>query len=285
MYWKDINTMDDVRDWLLNAFPDIVTPQIQHFNTPLGKIRFTMRKIMMQNNTDARFNTFNPQIWQDPDGISPHRQDSKHDDQAPFGAYRVWANLSLDWQYASGVSNKRCSKQATWIDTVKFSGLAPNVTLKNCRQWCEQLIRPLTCHCFQYQASSEAGSCEFYQMPMHLFTNAAAAANAILAVPDPDNNIVVPTMDEETGTHTYFPKMKKFVFKDNKKGYQETPGFVHYLSHYSQDDLINMANQENIEPSTPQVIMSSEIEDWIAGGFIGRETVTISVDFASYNLY
>jgi hypothetical protein len=296
--WKHIDTMEDVKLWLLNAFPDVMTPDIQHFNIPLGQIRFTMRRMQMENNTDKRFNDYFAYLWKNPSGISTEDKTSADDDTSPFGAYRVWANVSLDWPYERK-DDWRCPPNSVWIDTVDFPDSMEAIQVeKRCRQWCEGLVRPLTCHCFEQ--SSANSRCDFYEVPENAWCEFYGVADG---TPNSDadcetiKNTFTPTSstlkasvilpkavrEPKKGLSAMFPMTKKFAFQDTQRGYRKTPGFVQYLSYYSQEELTSLAVAEGITASAPQRVMSGEIEDWIAGGYLGKHTVTLAIDFATYN--
>lgn len=281
--WKDIDSMKDVKAWLLYAFPDIMSPEVQHFNIPVGTIRFTMRRIQMENNTDKRFNDYYKEIWKNPNGIHAESRKDDDDDKDSFGAYRVWANVSLDWSYLKS-ADKRCPSDKTWIDMVRFpEGMGELKIEQQCRQWCEQLIRPLTCHCFEQSAAT--GTCDFYQVGDSGFTLATDSA-IYTENRDSDPSVIIPTLElapKHLSLWAMFPLMKRFKFASDKKGYRKTPGFIQFLTYYSQAQLMAMGAQKNTAPSSSSHILSNEIEDWIAGGYMDKRCVTLSVDFATYN--
>merc|ERR1719272_1463391 len=100
-----------------------------------------MRRMQMENSTNQRFNDYYNLLWQNPGGIDPAERLKLDDDASSFGVYRVWSDVNLDWGFKMkpGV---RCPTDSVWIDMVDFKDSTDISQLeRNCRQWCEQLIR------------------------------------------------------------------------------------------------------------------------------------------------
>lgn len=283
--WDDIEVMNDVRSWLLNALPAIVNPEVQNFNKPLGHVRFTMRKMVLENSTNERFKAHYDKVWLDSVGIQPEEVQSSAFDVAPYGAYRKWVNVSLDWvprDTQSSLTNRRCPSTSQMIDQQAFRGLSIEQVTEHCRQWCEQLIEPLTCHCFTVPMNGD-GTCLFYQVPVESMHHPREAGPELddLSNLDTFDDVLVPITEDSLGLRVNFPLSYQFQFTEATD--TSAAGYIQHLDFHSQDELMAMAAATSTVPVTPARLMSNKIEDWIAGGYLHRTAVTFMIDFMTYN--
>eukprot|EP00439_Symbiodinium_sp_Y106_P073833 s2045_g14.t1 len=67
-YFKDINSIEDIQDWLRFALPRIMAPTMQPANFPLYGVRFSLRNVQEINNTEPRFQRRAGVTWKDGNG-------------------------------------------------------------------------------------------------------------------------------------------------------------------------------------------------------------------------
>jgi len=286
-YFSDITTMKDVQDFLLNAFPVIVAPEVQHFNVPIGAVRFTMRKMKTEVNEGDRFNAFEPTVWSNTAGIKPDETSDKDDNQDSFGTYRVWTNASLSWPDVDSGSpeNKRCPTKSALIDKVAFPGMLELDRLDNCKQWCEQLIYPMTCHCFTMSKMPD-GTCHFYQVDADAFVSGLPEGNIMSQDTHhvSDQHVKRPLLVQVSGMAAYYPEMLQFAYTPGSTGYKETPGFIQSFKILSQEAMDAAMALSGRAETTPQRLINNVIDDWLQGGYLA-DASTLTVDFATFNAH
>jgi len=311
--WKDINTVEDVEFWLLNAFPTIVSPAVQTFNVPATKIRFTVRKIK-QKKFDNRFKLYIPEVWQSSEGIAADFKSDENDDKEPYGAYREWNVTSLVWYEVPG---HRCGiDEADLLDTQMYGAKAFNMTaaetryaaISDCKRWCEFLVAPRPCRCFEV---SENIRCDLYHMAhkignmrgntelsLHENMSEAGISLGATSLTDEDiarDSLLVPRLSKDNRYNAYFPRIRKFTFNgtsttqpgtDQYDGYKMTPGYVSLMPLYNYDEMERSLGPADLDEGRvkPSKMMQDQLKDWMQGGWLSRGTVAISIDFVTYNV-
>uniref|UniRef100_A0A7S0FX01 Polycystin cation channel PKD1/PKD2 domain-containing protein n=1 Tax=Pyrodinium bahamense TaxID=73915 RepID=A0A7S0FX01_9DINO len=282
--WNDIENTEDLRSWLLYAFPRFLTPEVQGFNFPIGAIRFTLRRIQEEENEDRRFKSLAPMIWKNKNGIQLRDETSDRDATEPFGAYRdmdpFGDNRDRDWEERP---EKRCDG-GELLDLVEEVRYDRATVVKMCKDWCEDLFADSKpCRCWTLSGTYK---CEFYYMPQEALQNystsgltqgkAVASSELAPRVKQGDQDVTV-----------FWPRMKHFTYRAGQDGWRNTPGFVMYLNIVPQEAIIAAAKMasidESIVPPTQSQVVFKKIRDWIEGGLLSRRTAGLAIDFVTFN--
>ncbi|CAE7677448.1 unnamed protein product, partial [Symbiodinium pilosum] len=96
-YFRDIDSVPDVQDWLRYALPRIMAPPLQQANYPLYGVRFSLRNVQEINNTEPRFQRRAGVTWKDKVGLETSSSSVaaltasyENDDTSSFGVYREY---------------------------------------------------------------------------------------------------------------------------------------------------------------------------------------------------
>mmetsp|Transcript_77888 Transcript_77888/g.252504 ORF Transcript_77888/g.252504 Transcript_77888/m.252504 type:complete len:1535 (-) Transcript_77888:214-4818(-) len=284
--WKDVHNTEDLRDWLLTAFPALVTPVVQGFNFPIGDIRFTLRRMKQVPSDDIRFDALAPRVWKHKAGIDPESRDTVEcDDTDPFGAYRCWGTnkdkgVSLGLEWCKQMSST-CPKGFV-LDVVRFPPNTQDIELQ-CKRWCEGLTADgKPCQCFTLKGNY---SCEFFHMSDLLLEKSTKGNGGCPSA----ENVLMPKGIEPQGPGftAYWPKMKPFTFKDAVEdagdGWRNTPGYVLTLHQQTQERLTEMADRTDAFPPTQAQALRDQLKDWVDGGLLSQGMATLVIDLLVHN--
>lgn len=293
-HWADMEHTTDLRLWLLNAFPQFITPAVQGSNFPIGDIRFTLRRMKTVPYTNKRFNQFVPVVWQDQAGISAQSTSAELDNQTNFGAYREWrSNLAdgvsgavsasshrfaLRWCTKEPVmtmnvrQSHRCPDNGELLDQVELSGMNLSQVRNTCHARCEDMAIPSKpCRCWTLSASYR---CQFYYVKDSLLKASDMSTSTCPGL--------MPDLQVVDGSSTaYWPVMQPFIYDSTGKGYYNSPGFVMNLRYWTQDQ-INQVAGGNVPPTQSQVL-SKQVRDWVDGGLLTLHWAVLTIDFVTYN--
>lgn len=321
--FADIDDIDDIKDWLRYALPVIIASPVQQANFPLAGVRFSLRNVLDSNNTEPRFQALAKVTWKDKAGIRTSTSSSAssftggydNDDTTSFGAYREYGFNSDSAQRIIGDHNATAQELSTFTLGLQWCS-APTTTcggellgdyfydrskssadvVAKCNSKCEQMQQQnRLCHCWTLTTTH----CDFYHMPLDLLVNTVPVDSADEPCWNHSAAVnVYPTLVQNTnGRTSYFPLMKRFVHTTNRpagsttffaNAYGSTQGFlqgVHYWTQEQVDDFVRWQSGTNSSLGAPssQGLMFQQLNDWILGGFLGRTTGYLVVDWMNWN--
>ncbi|CAE7308693.1 pkd2 [Symbiodinium necroappetens] len=322
-YFKDINSIEDMQDWLRFALPRIMAPPMQPANFPLYGVRFSLRNVQEINNTEPRFQRRAGVTWKDKVGLETSSStvasltaSYENDDTSSYGVYREYgfnsplavmlftgvlgateenyaliANFSLGLQWCSKEFSM-CSGELLGTQSFPKSKSLTDV-VDDCNYRCEKLERNgKLCYCWTRTQSE----CMFYHVPVRQLVdtppslpcwNHSAGEN------------VYPKLEEgHLGRTAYFPVLKRFVHSTNiwrpdlvrTNGFASSQGFVYTLYYWPQEQIDYLAAlQLNISNGTvrttyfSQSLLFRQLNDWMLGGFLGPTAGYMVVDWMNWN--
>mmetsp|Transcript_39229 Transcript_39229/g.101494 ORF Transcript_39229/g.101494 Transcript_39229/m.101494 type:complete len:1589 (+) Transcript_39229:109-4875(+) len=276
-HWGDVTTTDDVKAWLLYAFPAAISPEVLGFIYPLGSVRFTLRRISTVENKDVRFSKLAPTVWKEKSGIRPLEKE-RVDNTEAYGNYRSWISnyplsgssfVGLVWCHAE---NAQCPPDSELLDELELDAAVPEGDTEQdvpaCKLWCEGLVengRP--CRCWtQITTSYGTNKCQFYYTDS--FHEQAVSSDA-LVVNDArmstrsnhptlpvmlctrnegvgyealKNSVVLPQLTKLDPTEMQDLPITHFPLMlrwgySESGGWRKTPGFISHLRIWSQADV------------------------------------------------
>eukprot|EP00440_Ansanella_granifera_P076369 gb/GFBE01082876.1/.p1 GENE.gb/GFBE01082876.1/~~gb/GFBE01082876.1/.p1 ORF type:complete len:1545 (+),score=371.86 gb/GFBE01082876.1/:1-4635(+) len=308
-YFRDIQTLEDMQDWLRYGLPGAISPAVQHLNFPLNQVRFTLRRIQSVNNPEERFQKFAAVTWKDKFGITSTHDSTNSDDKDSFGVYREFgfntANatglvaqtveqpelnydpLGLEW-----CSKESASCVGDILDQKDFPEDMPTEqVIATCNDECQDMERNgRLCYCWTLSNNL----CRFFHV-----AEASLASSA--PVPDGDcswnrtSEMLYPQLqDYVIGSQAFFPKMKRFTYDESGRGFEASPGFVMSLGYWTQDDVdkvmqavTDVADARNsstaVQWRSAQYMLYQQVNDWVLGGFIGSTACLLAADFVNWN--
>eukprot|EP00397_Hematodinium_sp_SG-2012_P001908 GEMP01001913.1.p1 GENE.GEMP01001913.1~~GEMP01001913.1.p1 ORF type:complete len:1514 (+),score=342.92 GEMP01001913.1:238-4779(+) len=272
--WNNITDLGTLKIFIVDALPHILLPTLQHVNFPKSKIRFIMRRIETQHNTDTRFAPYAPTVWKTVAGIPSAYVAADHrGDALPyFGARRVSDVLKdAGGAYVREIAfqnrmDKRCAPDSTVNGQLTNADLKQNsatqgvdlsalATVEQCKDWCEELKNENSvCRCFTVRnCSGDMCSCTFWRVDV---------ADLVL---DTTTNEYAPPLRPEVGATAYWPKMMPFGRSSDVDGYVMKVGGP-YLSDKCNPD-----------------VLADQFGEIISGGYLDRFTGSLTVDFVATN--
>jgi len=278
-YWEDIQSVQDLRSWLLYGFPTFVTPQVQGYNYPIGAIRFTLRRIKQEPNKDSRFNSLAPTTWVYKGGISLRDSSQDRDDTASFGAYRDLAaidELGSSWEWRPGL---KCDG-GELLDVLEDVRNDQATVVRMCKNWCEELADSKPCRCWEL---SGLYKCEFFYMPPSALQNFSTSTLKLNAYNPAPAELAPRVRGGNVDGLLFWPRMLEFTYSSSQDGWYNTPGFVLQLNVYPQETIIEAARSNGEVPMTQSQAVFRRMRDWIEGGLLSRGAVGLAIDFVTFN--
>mmetsp|Transcript_115462 Transcript_115462/g.258087 ORF Transcript_115462/g.258087 Transcript_115462/m.258087 type:complete len:1550 (-) Transcript_115462:85-4734(-) len=278
--WNDIENLQDLQSWMLNALPN----SFQDSNVVMGEVRFTLRRMATMPSSDERFKALTPLVWKHKNGISVTDKSSKHDNTTNYGVFRHWgtdtSHASLKWASAE---NTNCPG-GVLLDLFEVSKVTRDDVVKKCKEWCERLIvDQQTCRCWTLSGQY---TCEFYHMAedtLEVFEDSELQKIGIDPTDWKPKALVPKVTDVQAGVTSFWPSMKTFEYLDEGSGWRGTPGFVLSLPMPSQELLTAEAKRHGKTPPLKSLVVSNQLQDWIFGGLLSRSAAGLVIDFVTYN--
>ncbi|CAE7034290.1 pkd2 [Symbiodinium natans] len=321
-YFSDIDSIEDVQEWLRYALPRIMAPATPRSNFPLYAVRFSLRNVQEINNTEPRFQTRAGVTWKDKVGLETSSssvaaltEGYENDDTSSYGVYREFgfnspfavhlfqrdmsqetdlasiANFSLGLQWCSKEFSI-CSGELLGTQSITKSQSVADV-VDDCNYRCEKMERNgKLCYCWTRTQSE----CKFYHVPVKQMVGTPPTTPCWNH--SAGENVYPALEDGHLGRTAHFPLLKRFVHsseiwrgaEDGLTGFAGSKGFVYSLSFIPQEQIdfltalqLNVSNGTVRTTYSTQNLLFAQLNDWMLGGFLGPTAGYLVVDWMNWN--
>jgi len=278
--WKDVKDLNMLKGFLVDALPDILLPSLQHVNFPQS-IRFTMRRVKMENSGDPKFDRYSPKVWKYEEGTTPLYISPEFDDTRNFGVMRQSNVIKVQSSvYTRGIefskqNSQKCAPASYADDELTLKDLDEdsiahkyNITgplrVVDCEEVCEEFNNDnKVCRCITMTGCTlraDGCTCTFWKMDIKDLT-----------LDQTTKEYTPRRVGAASDTSAYWPRMKSFSYVRDGSGYLNSNGYI-----------VNVGGKYLIDRCEPHVL-SDQFAEIMAGGYLDRFTRSLAVDFVAWN--